>query len=142
MENGFQSLNAFSKIYRHCPHCNGLAARPKKKAGGFRGGGTPPGYKSAPLLERPLRSQLVGWLSSSNIVFCSVGWFQGAWESGILFCHFSSIFASWFRTSIFVESYCILAVNMGPTWAHFRNPERSGMPSKIDTDSVALSEAS
>ena len=50
------------------------AGRPpeKKKAGGVRGAGTPPRYKNTRLLERPLRSQLVGWLA---------GWLV-AWLAG------------------------------------------------------------
>ena len=57
------------------------------------------------------------------------------------FHHFSILFATSFRTSVFIEFYCILAVNMGPTWPHLRIPERFKMASKIDADFVAFLEA-
>ena len=51
--------------------------------------------------------------------------------AGGFFLSFFVHFCVWFRTSIFAEFYCILAVNMGPTWPHFRSPKRFGMPSKM-----------
>jgi len=77
------------------------------------------------LLERPLRSQLVGWLvgwlSSSNIVFSFVGWFQGAWL-GAIFRIFLSLFDHFcdpVSDIEFCRIFCHLGRQHGPNMASF-----------------------
>ena len=90
---------------------------PEKKAGGVRWGGTPHRYKNTPLLERPLRSQLVGWWSSSNIVCSSVGWSQEA-VPAVSFLSFFDHFCDLVPDIDFRRFLCRLSHQHGPLDDH------------------------